>query len=347
MEIQETLQLFWTMLVKLATNSPLVVPFWAAVLWLILLLTRQWTLKGIFHLFGVDEVTLQRAIIARIDVPLQMLLVLLATAPFIRLIPGRNSIVVNQVAEFLGWFLALHVLIQSTYYLFFRWYLEQKKNVKIPGVFFACVLTLLYIGIILLLVNWIYNLNILPLLATSTVVTAVVGLAMQDTLRNIFAGLTVSLEQSFRQGDWVMFRQDVNNTLVGEIIEIGWRSTKIRTVNNNYIIIPNAQFTTNELINYNSPTPVHAREVRFPVSITAFPEEVRAAIEAEAAKVDGVLDKPVPSASAVEFSKENVVYQLRFWVDHFEKREKITSDVIERVWLKLLSMDAVSAGQAK
>lgn len=342
MEIQESLRHFWPMLVKLATDSPLVVPFWAAVLWLLLLVTRQWTLRIIFHLFGVDEVTLQRAIVARIDVPVQMLLLLLATAPFVRLLPGRTADNIEQMAEFLAAFLAMHVLIQATYYLFFRWYLEQKKNVRIPGVFFAVVLSVLYLGVILLLVNWVYNLNILPLLATSTVVTAVVGLAMQDTLRNIFAGLTVSMEQTFRQGDWVLFRQDVNNTLVGEIIEIGWRSTKIRSVNNNYIIIPNAQFTTNELINYNSPTPVHAKEVRFPVLVSAFPQEVRKAIEEETAKVPGVLEKPVPQALAVEFSKDNVIYQLRFWVEGFEKREKITSDVIERVWVKLLSMNAVA-----
>jgi small-conductance mechanosensitive channel len=343
MEIQESLQVFWSMLVKLATNSPLMVPFWAAVLWLLLLLTRRWTLKGLFHLFGVDEVTLQRAIVARIDVPVQLLLLLLATAPFVRLLPPRTAATLDRMAEFLAAFLAFHVLIQATYYLFFRWYLEQKKDVKIPGVFFAVVLSVLYLGVILLLVNWVYNLNILPLLATSTVVTAVVGLASQDTLRNIFAGLTVSIEQSFRQGDWVLFRQDVNNTLVGEIIEIGWRSTKIRTVNNNYVIIPNGQFTNNELINYNSPTPVHARELKFQVLLSAFPDEVRKAIEEEAAKVENVLEKPVPQALAVEFGKENVTYQLRFWVEGYEKREKISSDVIERVWLRLVAMNAVAS----
>src|SRR5207253_10737039 len=110
----------------------------------------------------------------------------------------------------------------------------------------------------------------------------------------------------------------------------------------NYVIIPNSQFTVNELINYNSPTPVHAREISFPVDITADPEEVRRVIAEEAATVSGVLEKPVPLAAAMQMNKDSVIYQLRFWVDHFENRERISSDVIEKVWTRLRDMKAIA-----
>jgi len=129
------------------------------------------------------------------------------------------------------------------------------------------VLSAIYLVFGLVLLEWVLGVNVLPILATSTVVTAVVGLAMQDTLKNLFAGLTMSFERRFRQGDWVMFRIDQVNTATGEVVEIGWRTTKLRTPDNNFTVIPNAVFTSNQLINYSQPTPAFPKIIEMPVRI--------------------------------------------------------------------------------
>lgn len=332
---------FWAGLVFLSTRSTLAVPFWAAVLWLILLLIRRPLFRIIFHYFGVDDESLQKAITAQIDVPVQLFLVLVAITPFVRAIPGKTGDDIEKTATFLCAFLLIHVFIQSLYFLVVRWYLAGVKNVQIPGVVQSVLMVLGYSLVILVLLNWNYQLNVLPLLATSTVLTAIAALALQDTLRNIFAGLTVTLEQSFRQGDWVLFRQDSANTLVGQVVEIGWRSTKIRTANNNYVIIPNSQFTSNELINYNSPTPIHARELKFPVNVRSDPTTIGQEIEKAAAKIEGVLPEPKPAAVPVEMQATQVVYQLRFWLENFETREAVSGAVIEAVWQTLARLNAM------
>src|SRR5262249_33793129 len=155
--------------------------------------------------------------------PLQLLLLLLAALPFVQMMPGVFGHVLLRLVRCLIPFLACHVLIQGADLAIFKWYLGHWKDVRLPGVLRFAALTGAYAVVALLVLDWALGVDVVPLLATSTVVTAVLGFALQDTIKNFFAGLTVSLEGTFQQGDWVSFHHNAGGSLVGEIIEIGWR----------------------------------------------------------------------------------------------------------------------------
>jgi small-conductance mechanosensitive channel len=173
-------------------------------------------------------------------------------------------------------------------------------------------------------------------------VTAVLGFALQDTIKNFFAGLTVSLERTFRQGDWVSFHHNASSSLVGEIIEIGWRSTRVRTRNNDYVVVPNSQFITGELTNYNAPACQHARELVLQVKDAIGPERVKNALASAAVGADGVLAEPIPQVLVKDWKADQIVYSLRFWVERFEDEEETRSCVLERVWQTLDDAGIVS-----
>jgi small-conductance mechanosensitive channel len=187
------------------------------------------------------------------------------------------------------------------------------------------------------------NINVLPLLATSTVVTAVVGLSLQDTLKNLFAGLTMSFEKRFRQGDWVMFRIDPNNTAIGEVIEIGWRTTKIKTVDNNYVVIPNAMFTSNQLTNYSQPTPAFPRALEIPVRPNTDLERIRQAIAEAVKNTEGVLKEPLPETLVTGIRVDHVTVRVRFWVDQYVSGDPVASKVLEKSYEQLREMNAIPA----
>ncbi|MGZ5218320.1 MAG: mechanosensitive ion channel domain-containing protein, partial [Caldimonas sp.] len=80
--------------------------------------------------------------------------------------------------------------------------------------------------------------NLLSLITTSAVLTAVIGLALQDTLGNLLSGVAMQLESSIDIGDWIR----LDERPIGRVLEIRWRSTVIRTKNDDIVIIPNGLF---------------------------------------------------------------------------------------------------------
>ena len=80
------------------------------------------------------------------------------------------------------------------------------------------------------------GLDLSGIIATSAVLTAVIGLSLQDTLGNLFAGLALQVQQPFEVGDWIQFDQDVTHT--GEVVEINWRATRIITIDRKEFPVP-------------------------------------------------------------------------------------------------------------
>src|SRR5262249_2242926 len=76
------------------------------------------------------------------------------------------------------------------------------------------------------------------LLTTSALITAVIGLALQDTLGNLVSGLALQMQRPFEVGDWVQFDQDARQ--VGQVTEVNWRATTLMTSDLVEVIVPNA-----------------------------------------------------------------------------------------------------------
>ncbi len=101
---------------------------------------------------------------------------------------------------------------------------------------FRDLATLFVYGVVILVVaRFELGVNVTPLLATSALVTAVVGLALQETLGNVFSGLSLQMQKPFEPGDWVRFQ-----TYLGRVQGIGWRSTRLVTRALQLLEVPNA-----------------------------------------------------------------------------------------------------------
>ena len=294
----------------------------------------------------IEDLVLEKEFLAKIDLPLKFLLLALLFTPLITFLPIFLSGFVTKLAFFIIPLLMVHVIVQGFDLIVFGWYFEKHKEANLPAVFRVIVLSIIYIVVILVLLQHVYGINILPVIATSTVMTAVLGLAMQDTLKNLFAGLTISLEKRFRQGDWISFRGDSSVYTTGEISEIGWRTIRIRTLDENYSVIPNATFTNSHITNFSRPKPCFVRTVEFPVVSSASTKQVLDILLESAAGAQGVLSKPTPEAVPVAVKLDQISYRLRFWVDNFEKGDEIAGDVIERCVLRFQNENLIPSKAA-
>jgi len=171
------------------------------------------------------------------------------------------------------------------------------------------------------------------LLTTSALLTAVIGLSLQETLGNLFAGLSIQAQTPFEVGDWIGVDDHPKN--VGRVIEINWRATKIITHEEIEIIIPNGALAKAPIRNFSKPSPYARRTIDVSCSYDVSPVRVRAVILPSLVGAADVLPEPPPSVAAANFGASGIDYQVHYYVTNFARRFAIESLVRERVWYAL------------
>jgi small-conductance mechanosensitive channel/CRP-like cAMP-binding protein len=167
------------------------------------------------------------------------------------------------------------------------------------------------------------------ILTTSALLTAVVGLAMQDTLGNLVSGLALQLQRPFDVGDWVEID---GGQQAGRIAEVTWRATTIMTLDHVEVILPNAGLAKASIRNYSRPSPVARRRVIVTASPASPPAVVHEVLIGSVAEVPGVLAKPAPSARTRSFGESAIEYEVLFYIDDFERALVIEGSVRDRIY---------------
>jgi len=171
------------------------------------------------------------------------------------------------------------------------------------------------------------------LLTTSALLTAVIGLSLQDTLGNLFAGLSIQAQNPFEVGDWIQYDNDDND--IGKVIEINWRATKVLTLDDLEIVIPNGPLARAPIRNFTKPTPISRRSLHVVVPFNEPPHRVQDVILEGLQHTPGVLRRPGASVVTANFEERGVRYWVRYYTDDFERREMTDSLARDRIWYSL------------
>ena len=153
------------------------------------------------------------------------------------------------------------------------------------------------------------------------------GLALQPILGNFFAGLVISIEKPFRINDWIKVGEHE-----GRVAAITWRTTHLRTRDNDNLVIPNSKMADERVLNYYYPHPVHREKVRVGVGYGEPPYRVRRVLLDCVSGVQGILDKPAPDVLLLSFEPSSILYELRVWIDDIAQSHRIASDLRARIW---------------
>jgi CRP-like cAMP-binding protein len=175
--------------------------------------------------------------------------------------------------------------------------------------------------------TFVYDMRIPGLLAGSGIVAAILGLAMQDTLGNIMAGFALHLGRPFKPGDWLIV-----DSRHAEVIEVNWRSTRLRTTDNTYFDIPNTQLNKQVLVNLSYPDATHAMRLSIGAEYQAPPNEVKEALLHAAVQAPGVRTHPAPRAFLSAFGDSAILYDIKFWLDDPAQFNDITDSIRTNIW---------------
>ncbi len=165
------------------------------------------------------------------------------------------------------------------------------------------------------------------LLTTTAVGAVVIGFALQDTLGNLFAGLAIQIEKPFRVGHWVQFGERE-----GQVQEITWRATKLRTKDGQFLIVPNSVISKEPVLNYSEPTIPTCIEVEVGASYGVAPNEVKRAMHEAMANSPHVMKAPEPQVEIKGFNASAVDYVARFWIEDYAVDRIARDQVRSNLW---------------
>jgi small-conductance mechanosensitive channel len=227
----------------------------------------------------------------------------------------------------LVWFFLLVFAIKTLAYFVFDFLLLKKQGIRYPKLVKDVVVFILYVVGILLILNYYLQIKITVLLASSAVFTVVIGFALQDILGNLFSGIILNFEDSFKLNDWVRI-----NEWEGRVEQFGWRSFKIRTVDRELVVIPNQSASKAEVLIYGAEGLPVALKVHVGASYQDSPDRVETAIVQVLASVADVLAEPAPTVQLKNFSDFSLDYEVKFWVHDYARHNPITAEVRRRIW---------------
>lgn len=267
-----------------------------------------------------------------VRLPLFLLVLSVAIAALNGLLPNERD-PFHQSLRLIHEGLLLFAIARSLYLVLLFGLLERRRRKRLlPGIFRDIVQVAIYLVVVFILLKE-GGVEASNLFTTSALLTAVVGLSLQDTLGNLFAGLAIQMQQPFEVGDWIQFDDETDH--IGEIVEINWRATRVLTIDKIEVTVPNSLLAKAPIRNFCKPTHVTRRYASVVAPYEAPPARVHRLIWEAVIEVDGVLADPAPDIQTIDFNDRGVVYRIRYFIDDFAQREVIDSRVRDRLWYAL------------
>jgi small-conductance mechanosensitive channel len=180
------------------------------------------------------------------------------------------------------------------------------------------------------------------MLATSGVLAIVLGLALQNTLADVFSGLAINIERPFGAGDWITMAGDVE----GQVIEINWRATRLRTLANDIVVIPNSVVAKAVVTNHRPLSEPYLCTVELSIDHSWPVARVITVLEAAAGTTAGVAAGSKPVAYANSVTDALVNYRLYFALHEFSQSAPVRSAVIATA-LTALATATIPVGTAE
>ncbi len=204
-------------------------------------------------------------------------------------------------------------------------YLIAKKGMHIPQLLRLLLVIAGLAASALVFLRTVMGINVVALVAIPTAATAVIGFALQDTLKRFFAGLM--LGKLVRVGDWVCVAGKE-----GRVVKVDLGHVTILTRDDDQVTIPNNVVVQQDILNYSKPTTKHARTALVEAGYDAPPTWIQAVLVEAAKAVPGVLSDPTPEAFVAAFKDSAVQYRLRFWIKDYARMQDVEGQVLAYVW---------------
>ena len=208
-------------------------------------------------------------------------------------------------------------------------YFEKTRRTTIPQFLRQVIALFIYLIALLLVLSIGYNAQseLKGLLAGSGIAAIIIGFATQDLFGGIISGIALQISKPYKVGDWLHIEERF-----AEVMEINWRSTRLRTNDGIYLDVPNYRIARGTIVNLHYPTQVHAMRLRVGADYDVPPNRVKDALYRAATSAEGVLPDPPTKVFVMDFADSAVIYEIKFSMGNHRAYNDVCDAIRTNIW---------------
>lgn len=223
--------------------------------------------------------------------------------------------------------LATNIGLQLMDLIIWDYILNRRGESRVPRLLIEIFNVAILLGVALAILNQVFGVDLNALLVTSTVASAVIGLALQDMLGNLISGVALQLDRPFDITDWI----NVDGQ-EGEVVRMNWRTITLRSIDNEHITLANSNVVRQDVTNFSRPTKEQRLHVNIGLPYGTPPGEVKRVVLPAVQSAEGVLKSPPPDVLVNEYADFAIIYDIRYWINDFSQTPEIRDAVLSRIW---------------
>jgi small-conductance mechanosensitive channel len=175
----------------------------------------------------------------------------------------------------------------------------------------------------------IFNIRLTPLLATSAIFSLVLGLAMQDTLGNLFAGVALQFDKPYEIGDWIEIQTN-GHKWTGQVYEISWRATVLISFTEEAITVPNRVVAQAQVSNFSTKYRPIIRSQTFRLPFGVDIDQVKYILIQVAASTSEIRKTPAPKVYVSETTESWLGFRLIYFIDNYGSQFFIADKILSQ-----------------
>lgn len=227
--------------------------------------------------------------------------------------------------------IVLFCLANLVIYLLVDIYLLNRSGKETPSLVRELLSLAVYLFFAIVSLRVIFHIEISSIVTTTTVLTAAVAFAMQNTLGNVLSGFSIQIDRLLRLRTWVSVQE---KNIFGQVLNVGFRYTTLRSLDNNLVLVPNSVLTQNIVTSFGSSEDENKVAVNLIVSLgyDLAPERARGILMGILTGDDSILSDPAPLVRLRTFAESSIDYQMKFFLDDYSCRDAVSDRIYSRVW---------------
>ena len=249
------------------------------------------------------------------------------------------------------WLSAAFLMNRMIGVLFWDGFIGRLSDRPVPRLPRDLTAMVLFSVAVLAIISTVFQRDVTSMLAASGVLGVIIGLALRTVILDLFMGLAIHIERPFKIGDWLMIHQNrVETHIIAEVIEINWRTTRLRTTRNNMVVVPNSKMGDTIVTNYMEPKPHFRIDLDFIIDFEVPSERVLRVMTAGLKAVadgEGILEDPAAEVRIKDSTLEGAEYEVRFFILPAKISPNEARHVVNRSVLEHLIHSGITPAHAK
>ena len=211
---------------------------------------------------------------------------------------------------------------------FVRIYLVFERKPREARLLQDVVVGIVYTGMLLSILAFVFSVPVGTLIATLGVFAVILGLALQNTLGDVFSGIALNLGRPYVLGNWIVLSDGTE----GRVVETNWRSTNLLTPAHNVVALPNSFLARMGVTNVSGPDESHGLAVTIKVVPTKMPAIILDTMRSVLLSCNSIIQDPSPSVAIRSLDAAAIEVELSFRVASLDQRISARNEVFDLIY---------------